>query len=111
MKKIFLYGITVLAIGLLAAVNVTLGNGKKTLNDLQLSNVEALAEDGEVKTQKYYNVVSCTCSNGKSGYTFGCTTTPSSETCTSPFSNCYKVSGTLSWPPINVQTCGAYAGS
>jgi hypothetical protein len=44
MKKIFLYGVTVLAIGVLAAVNVTLGNGKKTLNDLQLANVEALAD-------------------------------------------------------------------
>jgi hypothetical protein len=45
MKKIFLYGVTVLAIGVLAAVNVTLGNGKKNvLNDLQLANVEALAE-------------------------------------------------------------------
>jgi hypothetical protein len=46
MKKIFLYGVTVLAIGVLAAVNVTLGNGKKNaLNDLQLANVEALATE------------------------------------------------------------------
>jgi hypothetical protein len=111
MKTRILVGLAAIAVAAVAAWNVYLSTqSNNEMTDLMLANVEALAQ-GEVNTRKYYNVVSCTCSNGKSGKTFGCTTTSSSETCTSSFSNCYKVSGALGWPPINVETCGTYTGS
>jgi predicted membrane chloride channel (bestrophin family) len=46
MKKKFLYGISVLAIAAVAVINITLSNGKtNSLSDLQLANVEALAQE------------------------------------------------------------------
>jgi hypothetical protein len=47
MKKNFLYGISVLAIAAVAAWNVNFNSQKNNgLSDIQLANVEALAQEG-----------------------------------------------------------------
>jgi hypothetical protein len=57
MKKNIFYGIAILALATLATVNITLGNGKKNvLNDLQLANVEALANDEAGATKWFSNL-------------------------------------------------------
>jgi hypothetical protein len=46
MKKYIISGIAVLAIAAVAVINITLSNGKtNSLSDLQLANVEALAQE------------------------------------------------------------------
>jgi len=104
MKRIFICGVAVALIGV-ATFNVVLSiKSEKKLSDLHLAEVEAIAVP-ETSANRYYNIAECTCSNGKKGYTVACTTTESTEPCTTSFVHCYRITATIGWPPVQGEVC------
>ena len=75
MKKIFFYGVAVLIIAVVAAVNVNLHSHKNGLSDVSLANVEALArvetteEFAEIGCEPLWEYDVCHANNG-SNYTY-----------------------------------------